>query len=154
MNRGAQHRQMRFDYRQQNLIRYSPNSDLTLASLNRNINSQLAAVGLLWCLQKSQSCTEQYIGNVFIACWQRGEDIAEPQVIRQAIKLAGVSTDKFTAYSNGAGPDKLNNLRKNLEQQGVFDTPFYLLQADSFLGRQHLPMIRWLLCDRQGPKPI
>ena len=154
MNRGAQHRLMRFEYRLQNLIRYSPNSNLTLASLSRNINSQPAAVGLLWCLQHSQSCAEQFIDNIFAACWQRCEDIANQQVVSRAISHAGANIDKFKSYASEIGLAELSVLRQELEQLGVFDTPFYLLQEEGFLGRQHIPMIKWLLRDKQGPKPI
>jgi 2-hydroxychromene-2-carboxylate isomerase len=154
INRGAQHRLMRFQYRQQNLIRYSPNANLTLASLNRIIDSQRAAVGLLWCLQDSQTCAEQFIDNVFTACWQRCEDIANQQVVSQAISHAGANIDKFKSYASETGLAELSVLRQELEQLGVFDTPFYLLQGESFLGRQHIPMIKWLLRDKQGQKPI
>lgn len=41
-----------------------------------------------------------------------------------------------------------------LREMGVFDVPAYLVEDDLFLGRQHLPMIRWLLTGRRGPAPI
>ena len=39
-------------------------------------------------------------------------------------------------------------------EAGVFDVPSYSLDGEIFLGRQHLPMIRWLLSDRRGQPPV
>ena len=37
---------------------------------------------------------------------------------------------------------------------GVFETPAYLVDGEVFLGRAHLPMVRWILSNRAGPPPI
>ena len=153
-NRGTTHRRMRFEYRQQNTIRYSSNPGLTQAELNRKIDSEPAALGLLWCQRVSQRCTELFIGIVFAACWQQKVDIADLQVILNAIEEAGAGIEHFDSFLNDAGPHKLAEIRDELKEHGVFDTPFYLLQGESFLGRQHLPMIQWLLSKKQGVKPI
>ncbi len=39
-------------------------------------------------------------------------------------------------------------------EAGIFDVPSYLIDGEIFLGRQHLPMIRWLLSDRRGQPPV
>jgi len=152
--RGTLHRRMRFEYRQQNTIRYSADPGITLAALNREINSEPAALGLLWCKQVSNTCTTRFIDYVFAACWKQKLDIADLDIIRNAITSTNADVEQFDIFLNGSGPRELAELRQELEQHGVFDSPFYLLQGEGFLGRQHLPMIQWLLSNRQGLKPI
>jgi hypothetical protein len=41
-----------------------------------------------------------------------------------------------------------------LRDRGVSGVPCYLVEDEVFLGRQHLPMIRWILGGRRGPGPI
>ena len=43
---------------------------------------------------------------------------------------------------------------RRLSEAGVFQTPAYLLGDEVFIGRQHLPLIRWRLEGERGPGPI
>ena len=36
----------------------------------------------------------------------------------------------------------------------MFGIPTYLVEGQMFMGRQHLPMIRWLLTGQEGPGPL
>ena len=36
---------------------------------------------------------------------------------------------------------------------GIFGVPGYVVAGEYFWGREHLPMVRWLLLGRQGPAP-
>lgn len=153
-NRGTLHRHMRFEYRQQNIMRYSAKLGLTREALNRKINSEPAALGLLWCQQISNTCTIRYIETMFTACWQQKLDIADPALIQNAIESANAKVEHFAPWVRDSGSSELADLHHELKQQGVFDSPFYLLQGESFLGRQHLPMIEWMLSNKQGIKPI
>ncbi len=54
----------------------------------------------------------------------------------------------------GVGRAQFDQLQLDLRQAGVFSVPAYLIDADIFMGRQHLPMIRWILSDRRGEPPI
>ena len=49
---------------------------------------------------------------------------------------------------------ELDSLRTVLEAEGVFNAPMYLVEGQTFQGREHLPMIRWLLSGEQEPVPI
>ena len=153
-SRGARHRHMRSEYRQRDLLRYAGNSGLSLAGMKRDIDSQLAALGLLWCKQNSTCDIKKYIETVFLDCWKLETDIANPAVIHEALLKAGAPVKGFEAFSADTGLAQLTGLHTELIECGVFDTPFYLLGGDRFLGRQHLPMIKWLLTDKQTRKPI
>ena len=67
---------------------------------------------------------------------------------------------KFRAEA-AARPEPLSEPRSEkipraatLAEAGVGGVPAYLTCGEVFLGRQHLPMIRWLLEGEKGPVPI
>ena len=41
-----------------------------------------------------------------------------------------------------------------LRSAGLFQVPAYVVEDEVFYGRQHLPMIGWILDGRSGPVPI
>ena len=38
-------------------------------------------------------------------------------------------------------------------EAGIFGVPGYVLEGEYFFGREHLPMVRWILAGRQGGAP-
>ena len=40
------------------------------------------------------------------------------------------------------------------DERGLARAPTTLIDAEVFVGRQHLPMIRWILAGQDGPPPI
>ena len=66
----------------------------------------------------------------------------------------GADADAFLAWSEAEGPGVLARLEETIRGRGVFGVPAFLIDDEVFLGRQHLPMIRWILHGRQGPGPI
>ncbi|MBV1906683.1 MAG: DsbA family protein [Pseudomonadales bacterium] len=152
--REARHKLMRYQYRQMDLIRYAGKSILSLSAINRNVDSKLASIGLLWCKQQSSDIAMKYIEETFKACWKSELDISEKAVIRAVLAKAGAALDLFDEFCDTTGNTQLASLQKTLKNQGVFDTPAYLLEGELFVGRQHLPMMRWLLTGKQGQRPI
>lgn len=56
---------------------------------------------------------------------------------------------------------ELAQLREQWEQHqscylelGIHDTPSYVLEGETFQGRQHLPLLRWRLQGEVGPPPL
>ena len=60
----------------------------------------------------------------------------------------------FRAWAESRGPDALASIAAELRDFGVYQSPAYVLNGEVFYGRQHLPMIRWILEGRSGPGPI
>ena len=59
----------------------------------------------------------------------------------------------FEAFVKGDGRTKLARIQSELRDMGVFEVPTYLLIDDTFLGRQHLPLIRSRLSARCALPP-
>ena len=36
---------------------------------------------------------------------------------------------------------------------GIFGVPGYVLEGEYYFGREHLPMVRWMLTGRKGASP-
>jgi 2-hydroxychromene-2-carboxylate isomerase len=66
----------------------------------------------------------------------------------------GLDAGAFRAWSQREGTAALEQLAEALRAQGVFGVPSYLVEGEYFLGRQHLPMIAWILAGRGGRIPI
>ncbi|MDE0055437.1 MAG: 2-hydroxychromene-2-carboxylate isomerase, partial [Gammaproteobacteria bacterium] len=88
-----------------------------------------------------------YVDRAFRQYWEEGLDIEDADAISRLLSAAGVG--EFDP-----DVDHFRALQERLALAGVFDTPAYLVDGDIFLGRAHLPMIRWILTGRAGPPPI
>jgi hypothetical protein len=56
----------------------------------------------------------------------------------------------FERFVRGDGRGELARIQSELRDRGVFEVPTYLLNDDTFLGRQHLPLIRSCLSARNA----
>ena len=43
---------------------------------------------------------------------------------------------------------------RRLRGAGIFDVPAYVVEGEIYFGRQHLPMVRWMLTGKRGEPPI
>ena len=46
-----------------------------------------------------------------------------------------------------------DQLQDALHPAGIFGVPTYIIGSERFFGREHLPMVRWILEGRPGAKP-
>jgi 2-hydroxychromene-2-carboxylate isomerase len=60
----------------------------------------------------------------------------------------------FTTWARSSGLAQLAELQAALQSAGLFNVPAYVVEDDVFYGRQHLPMVEWLLTGRGGEVPI
>ncbi len=72
----------------------------------------------------------------------------------RVIDAVGVDAGGFEAWSAERGPATVAALEEELRDRGMGGAPCYWIDGELFLGRQHLPMIRWILGGREGPGPI
>ena len=63
----------------------------------------------------------------------------------------GADSAGFAAFAGQEGRRRLDEVRREAEQKGVFGVPSFLLaDGDLYWGREHLPRIRELLFAPQG----
>lgn len=153
-DRGTRHRRIRAHYFEGDLRRYAESRGLELGDLYRSPDTTRASLGLLFARARAPERAGAFAERVFELEWRQGADIAKPDAIDGALTQVGVDPGGFGAFAAGEGPAQLAAVQSELEALGLYTVPAYLVGGEPFLGRQHLPMIEWLLSGRTGPPPI
>jgi 2-hydroxychromene-2-carboxylate isomerase len=153
-DRGARHRRIRAKYYASDTHRYASGYGLELADLHRNPDMTVAGVGLLWTKRQATGLVRRYLDVVFERYWQDRLRIDDAGEIETVLRDIGVDATGWSAYVGGTGRALFNASNAGLRDAGIFDVPAYVIDGDVFFGRQHLPMVRWLLTDKRGEPPI
>ena len=153
-DRGTRHRRMRAEYYERDMRRYANVYGLELPDLYRNPDVSVASIGLLWTKARSPNALRAYLSAVFERYWTARLDIENSVAIEQLLHEVDADTSGWDAYVKGPGRALLEQTSSSLREAGLFDVPAYLVEGELFFGRQHLPMIRWLLRGNQGEPPI
>jgi 2-hydroxychromene-2-carboxylate isomerase len=91
---------------------------------------------------------------IFERYWNESLDIENVRAIARTLDEAGVDAAAFEGFATTEGRAALASAQEYLLESGIQNAPAYLLGDEVFIGRQHLPMIRWLLSGRRGAPPI
>ena len=146
-DRGSRHRRFRADYIERSIQRYARVRGITIRNIYRDPDSTLAGMGMLAARAHSEGSLRNYLDRAFRQYWEDGLDIEDAGVISGLLSASGAGAFE----PDGA---QFSALQESLALAGVFETPAYLIDDDIFLGRAHLPMIRWILAGRAGLPPI
>ncbi|MEE2778435.1 MAG: DsbA family protein [Acidobacteriota bacterium] len=154
--RGSRHLQLRARYVEQDLQRYADVQGLVLGDIYRSPDTATANAGLLWAKRQSHShgesaSVDRYVDALFSAYWDGSFDIEDASAVVDKLEEAGIDADSFDPEALRGDVDRCVD---ELKQAGVVGAPAYLVADQLFIGRAHLPMIRWLLTDRQDAPPI
>jgi 2-hydroxychromene-2-carboxylate isomerase len=144
-DRATRHRSFRAAYMERDVMRYAAQRGLVLRGLDRRTDSTLAALGLLWVKRASPSLAREYIEHVFEGHFAETLDIEDELAIRAILARIGAPVLGFETFINREGRAELQGIQAELREAGIFDAPTYRLGGESFVGRQHLPLIRDLL---------
>ncbi len=112
-----------------------------------------AAVGLLW-LKQIQANAEnywRYIEAVFSDAFRGQKPMEDVSLIRDLLTQSHLST---TGFNDFVASNNLRRIQEVLLESGIFDSPAYVYAGERFQGRQHLPLLRWLMGGRQGAPPV
>ena len=141
------HARVRAEYQAADFARYAKAQGLDVRRDAVGVDSRLASLA---CLQaRSDGVARAFVEHVFREFWARRLNIGERDALNAALAEVGgqpMSEDALQA--------KHAEERASLSERGVHSVPAYLAADQLFLGRQHLPMIRWLLGGSEGPGPL
>jgi 2-hydroxychromene-2-carboxylate isomerase len=141
-DRGARHRRIRADYLEHDIARYAADRGLAIRGFDRRQDSTVASIGLLWAQRRSPSLARAYVEQVFARYGKESLDLEDARSIRELLTELGAPVGEFEAFLKGDGCTELADVQSELRDRGVFEVPTYLLDHDTFLGRQHLPLLR------------
>lgn len=144
---GERHARVRAEYVAQDAARYARAQSVALARDATGVDGTVANAGCLWA--NRHGVGEGYVERVIYPFWANELDIEDASSI--AAILAELGVPGFDAHALGS---ELESHAAALAARGVFSVPTYLVAEQLFIGRAHLPMIRWLLGGRSGPGPL
>ena len=132
--------------------RYARLKDIKVYGPKKIWDSSLAGIGMLW-TRSEKATLRRYMDIVYERFWRRELDIEDAALMTAAVAEAGGDGAGFADYLAGEGRAAHDALQAQLHPCGVFGVPTYVVADEIFFGREHLPMVRWLLGGREGPAP-
>ena len=141
------HARVRAGYFARDTARYAAWRGIELNRDAAGVDSSLACAGGLWAA--CHGVAPDYNRHVLTEFWAGRLDIENAGAL--AAVLDRHDARGFERF-DFAGP--LAEHRAAAAARGVSNVPAYLVDDEVFVGRAHLPMIRWLLNGRVGPGPL
>ena len=140
------HQRVRAEYVARDTARYAQAQGIALNRDAEGVDSTLACAGCLWA--NRHGVGRAYVERVLLPFWAARLDIEDTEAI--ASVLAELGAPAFDCHD----ARELAAHTAALEERGVFNVPTFLVADQLFVGRQHLPMIRWLLTGQEGAGPL
>jgi 2-hydroxychromene-2-carboxylate isomerase len=153
-DRGIRHRRIRAQAIAREIETYADAQGLVLRDYYRDADPTAAYVGWLWLREQKRERLEDYLIEVFRAYWALELDPGDEGAISRIIDNLDADAAGFEAWAVDRGPACVSAVAEELSERGLSGAPVYMIDEEPFLGRQHLPMIRWMLGGREGPGPI
>jgi len=163
-DRGARHKSHRAQMTAREIAIYADAQQRTVLEPYRDGPATAARLAWLWLRERAPRSLDEFLEELFRRYWSLELDADDLGAASQLVGACGGSTSDFETsdfetsdfekWAADAGPKAAAALDEELENAGLFQTPAYLVDDEVFYGRQHLPMIRWILDGRRGPIPI
>lgn len=133
--------------------RYAELLGYTLRGTEKIWDTSLAHIAMLWAKDQGQSVLRQFSHNVYEPFWRRELDLEDLEVVSATLLGAGAEIDGFSEYASGAGRKLHDEMQQQIFDAGIFGVPSYVVEEELYFGREHLPVVRWILKGRKGTHP-
>jgi len=153
-DRGVRHRRARAQAIAREVEVYSAGQNLVLKEIYRAPDPAALNLGWLWLRERQSERLEAFLLEAFRAYWALELDPSSPSEVATLLNAVDADGAEFQAWAAGDGPSVASRLADELHERGLSRTPCYLVGEEVFVGRQHLPMVRWILEGRTGRVPI
>ena len=144
---GERHRWIRAEYARNDALRYAEVQGLKVAIDGRDRDSTSALRGLL--AANAEGKGFDYASTVFQKFWAGELQLDAVDAIATVLDELGIRG--FEA----SDPNwDLESIKEELDAREIYSVPTFWVDGEIYLGRQHLPMIRWQLEGYEGPGPL
>ena len=144
---GERHRWIRAEYARRDALRYAEVQGLKISIDGRDCESTPALQGLLAANAKGRGF--DYASTVFQKFW------AGELQIDSDVEVANVLNELGIEGFDATDPRwDLGSTKADLDTREIYSVPTFSVDGERYLGRQHLPMIRWQLEEYEGPGPL
>lgn len=116
-------------------------------------DTSLAHIGFMWAKRQGDAVLRAYLREFYVRFWRRELDAEDPAVVAGTLAAAGAALDGFEHFRQDAGRKEHDAMQAAIFDAGVFGVPSYVVDGEVFWGREHLPMVEWVLTGRKGPAP-
>jgi 2-hydroxychromene-2-carboxylate isomerase len=133
--------------------RYASLKNIRLLGTTKIWDSSLAGIGMTWAKSHGPNVLRGYLDRTYERFWKRELDIEQLDVVTGVLRDAGAPVAGFADYATGAGRREHDATQLAIFDAGIFGVPSFIVDGELFWGREHLPMVRWLLGGKRGPAP-
>ncbi len=153
-DRGTRHRRYRAEAIAREIQTYGAAQGRVLEEPYRDGPADAAVRGWLWLRARHRPRLVEGLRALFDAYWRVDLDPADDAQVAAVLDAVEADGPGFRSWSAEAGAREAESLAGRLREIGLFNVPAYVVEDEVFYGRQHLPMIRWILEGRTGRVPI
>ena len=153
-DRGVRHKRHRAHMIAREIAVYAEAQGSTIEEPYRDTPADAANLAWLWMRDRRPTSLEPFLTELFRRYWALELDAGAADSVAEVVREYGAEAGEFLAWAGSEGPAAAESVAGDLTSAGIFTTPAYLVGDQVFYGRQHLPMIRWLLEGETGPAPI
>ena len=144
---GDRHARVRAAYFARDTARYAAWQGIEVNRSADGVDSSLACAGCLWA--NRGGVARPYVERVLFEFWAGRVEIEDRDALTAVLDDVGA-----TGFDDFDFAGDLAAHKTEISARGVFNVPTYLADNQLFTGREHLPMIRWLLTGSEGPGPL
>ena len=120
----------------------------------RMIDPTGLALGLLWVKRHCDRAAHQaYMETAFEQTYREPADVESIEGVSAVLARAGIETEGFADFAESE-KESLEASRKTALEKSVLNAPAFILEGEVFNGREHLPLIEWILKGRKGTPPV
>lgn len=121
---------------------------------SRKIDPSFLSLGLLWAKEKVDAEGQMaFVEVAFTQTYRASADIESVAGVAEVLQLAAIDTEGFVEFCE-AQLEALEASRETTLQKSVLNAPAFILEEEVFNGREHLPLIEWMLKGREGTPPV
>ena len=155
-SRGARHRRARADYRRWELGFYARGQGIEWVHPATELDSFAANAGLAWLKRQGADLSQcdDYVGWVFTEVWAGRLNPSDRDAVEAAIVSAGGDRGGFGRFLGQQAEAALASAAEEVRALGAGDVPAYVIGGELYIGRAHLPVIRWWLGGQEGEPPV
>jgi 2-hydroxychromene-2-carboxylate isomerase len=153
-DRGVRHRRARAEMIAREIVVYSEAQGLDIQSPYRDGSSDAVDAAWLWIRLTNESGLIGFLDAVFRKYWTNDLDPESNDDVSNLVESLELDSVAFQRWALSEGVDAVRSVATDLAELGMHQAPAYRIDGEIYYGRQHLPMIRWVLGGRSGEGPI
>ncbi|MEC8428258.1 MAG: DsbA family protein, partial [Pseudomonadota bacterium] len=133
--------------------RYAGLRGLVLKGTEKIWDSSLAGISMQWICKFHRDRLPDYLNMVFPRFWRRELNIESIDVLESCVRELDIDLQGYRDYCLDQGKVEHDELQASLHPAGIFGVPSYVINERILFGREHLPVIEWMLTGENGPTP-